>query len=252
MVTEVGGSCLARGGPPPCWALGAFTVFSRSVQGRTASLPPPTQWLGERAWQLRSSLLWGSHRTQRQQGVTQDPALQPDALPRFPVTLATPWPPAALHLSSSRGPGRGASAEVPFGSSSSPLLWALALLQPACRGAERVSLARAAASSPQRPPPVSPYSPAQSCIRPPDQDFTSPVFLPGTQNKCVSRSVCKRHPWKGRSQVHMPSSSVSLKSSLLAAGGFKPLRWKQASANPFFFVRRKTCFAFISFCVFFN
>ena len=59
MVTEVGGSCLARGGPPPCWALGAFTVFSRSVQGRTASLPPPTQWLGERAWQLRSSLLWG-------------------------------------------------------------------------------------------------------------------------------------------------------------------------------------------------
>lgn len=146
-------------------------------------------------------------------------------------------------------PGEGAlRPKSPLTAAPSPLLWAVVLLRPACRGAECVSLARAVASS-QHPPPVSPYSPAQGCIRPPDQDFTSPVFLPGTQNKCVSQSVCKKHPWKGRSQVHMPSSSVSLKSSLWATGGFKLLRWKQASANPFFFVQRKTCFAFISFCV---
>lgn len=83
MVTEVGGSRLARGDPPPGRALGALTVFPRSLQGHTASLRPPTR-------QLRLSLFWGSHPTQGQQGVTQDPALQPDALPHFPVTLATP------------------------------------------------------------------------------------------------------------------------------------------------------------------
>lgn len=97
---------------------------------------------------LRSSLLWGSHPTQGQQAVTHDPALQPDAPHHCPVTLATPWPPAAppaLLLPRREGALRLKS---PLTAALSSLLWAVALLPPACRGAERVSLAGAAGSSP--------------------------------------------------------------------------------------------------------
>lgn len=233
MVTEVGGSRLARG-------------------DHTASLPPPcrpTQQLGERARPTEVVPPLGVPPHPGAAGGDSrpcPPARRPAPLPCYPGnSVATCCPPALL-LPRREGAFRLKS---PLTAALSPLLWAVALLRPACRGAERVSLAGAAGSSPQRSPPISPYSPAQGCIRPPDQVFTSPVFLPGTQNKCVSLSVCKKHPLKGRSQVHTPSSSVSLKSSLSATGGFKPLRWKQTSANPFVFMLGKTCFASVSFSV---
>lgn len=48
-----------------------------------------------------------------------------------------------------------------------------------------------------------------------------------------------------------PSSSVSLKYSLLAPVSFQHLLWKQASGNPSFLLR-KTCFVFIFLCVCFK
>lgn len=224
-------------------------VFPRSVQGHTTPLCPPTQWLDDRA---RPTEVFSPLGVPPHPGAAggdsrpRSPARRPSPLPCYPGhTVATCRPPALLVL---RREG-ALQLKSPLTAAPSPPLWAVALLGPVCRGAERMSLAWAVGSSPQLSPPISPSSPAQGCVRPPDQDFTSPVFLPGTQNKCISRSVCKKHPLKGRSQVHTPSSSVSLKSSLLATEGFKPLCWKQASANPFVFVLGKTCFAFVSFCV---
>lgn len=171
---------------------------------------------------LRSSLLWGVPPHPGAAGGDSrphPPARCPTPLPCYPGnTVATCCPPALL-LPRREGVLRLKS---PLTAAPSPLLWAVALLRPACRGAKRVSLAGAAGSSPQRSPPISPYSPAQGCIRPPDQVFTFPVFLPGTQNKCISRSVCKKHPLKGKSQVHTPSSSVSLKSSRRPPGVLSP------------------------------
>lgn len=158
MVTEVGGSRLARGDPPPRQGPGCSHCVSQ-VSSRPHRLPaaphPATEVVPLLGVPPHPGAAGGD-------SGSRPPARRPAPLPCYPGNTVTTCCPPSLLIPR---PGEGVlRPKSPLTAAPSPLLWAVALLRPACRGAERVSLARAAGSSPQRPPPVSPYSPAQACI----------------------------------------------------------------------------------------